>query len=76
VKLQTILKTSNPEEQLLEAIGKLECPELEERFRAVYDAAKFVHERIKSDPGEFWGFVAGLTHSVQVLVRQIEQEGV
>ena len=75
MKLPAIIDPTEQEEQLLTAITALECPELEERFRAVYDAAKYVHDRIKSDPGEFRGFVAGLTHSVQVLVRQSDQEG-
>jgi len=72
MKLPAFVDPQEQEERLMTAITSLECPELEERFRAVYDAAKYVHDRIKSDPGEFRGFVAGLTHTVQILIRLTE----
>lgn len=55
------------ETKFLSMLAKTANVHIRSRFWALFAAAKFVQARQKTDPVEYHGFLAGLTHSLQVI---------
>ena len=70
MKLPT-LKLEMDEEQIFRYADSLGDPGVALRVKAVVEAARFVHQKRKTDPGEYRGFLLGIYHMLKVLAEEV-----
>jgi hypothetical protein len=58
------------EDRLFRYVESLGDANLTGRVRSIVEAARFVHQRRKTDPIEYEGFLVGVYHMVQLIAAE------